>query len=139
MATTKNRTRTRKPKSKPETNGIPEPEQYDVPGFWAGDGTGREKVKYEKHWSDYYWQHRVEAHETLVPFRERVVEFLHTLEDAGIIKLLDYGVVEHDEENSENWEADKMQFTFNVLDKNGEPRKLGLPVVSITLAAEGSR
>ncbi len=131
MATTKTRNR----KSKPETNGTPAPVQEEVPGVFLGNEPGREKVRYEKHWSDYHWRHRVEAHETLVPFREKLVEFLHALEDAGLIELIDYDVVEYDEENSQNWEAEKMEFLFKVTD--GKKREL--PNVTITLAAEGGR
>ena len=133
------KTRTRKPKSKPETNGTPEPEEDKVPGCLLGGESGRAKMKYSKHWNDYYWRHRVEAHETLVPIRELLSEFLCSLEDRGLIQLLDYDVVEHDEESSQEWEADKMAFSFHVLNKDGLPVVLDLPIITVTLAAEGNR
>ncbi len=124
-------TKSSKSTSKPETNGAPSARTAREAPDQDTDPLG-----YAKYWEDNYWNLRVEAHETLVPFRERIIEFLRGLEHAGLIGSIKYDVIEYDDEmdNSGNWDADKMQFVFTVTDKHQGNRSM--PCVSITLAAE---
>jgi hypothetical protein len=123
-------TATKSSKSKPETNGTTARTAREAPD------QDTDPLGYSKYWEDYYWNLRVEAHETLMPFRERIIEFLRGLEQAGLIGSIKYDVVEWNEEtdHSGNWDPDKMEFKFTVTDKNQGKRCM--PCVSITLCAE---
>jgi hypothetical protein len=127
-------TKTRTRKSKPETNGTPVLEEPPVSSVLGSEASGKEKLRYEAHWQDQYWEYRVEAHETLVPFRKRLIDLLVTLEEEGLIRIVDLDVDQPDDD-AEIWDADKMRFTFTVTDG----KKRAMPNVSITLAAEGSQ